>query len=550
MWAPRSRWFALVGLVLVAAGLRLRTLSERQVVEGDGVHYATLAHDVLGGDWSGIANPYWSNLWPGVIAATSAATGLDVVGAGRLASLAAGLGLCVVTAGLGARLFGPIVGALAGLGVAVHPWLVQFSTLVFTESFFSFLLVLTALAGWYMLVEPRPLRGAVAGVVAGLGLLTRPETYGAIAVLSLLSLARGFRRGEKRAAALTVAALLAVAGSFMVARALVIHAYYQEWDFGQSKGTANLLMGLETEKERGYAGLTAEGENHLEAEMRRWTFTSYVLAHPRRVLSHVRRNLAALAESARRVFPPIPVSMGRSAFPDARLTAGLEWGAVACVVLALGGLLHGVLHATTRVATLLCGGVVGIHLLGLAPLYVHDRMILVVTPFFLVLLAQGAVAITGQLMHRPPRLREVAALGVAATALTAFSLWRATEFDYATESLVPKEAGLWLRERFPRDAKLLTESPATAFYFYDGEHQDNWLGFPWTDYPHLLAFAHREGAGLLAAPEWQLRAAGFPTVDQLVPEGHHPGLTYIASVGEGDMRVHVFRVDPAGDSTP
>jgi Dolichyl-phosphate-mannose-protein mannosyltransferase len=547
--ARRHRWAALGTLVLVAAGLRLPTLGFRQVVEGDGVHYASLARQVLTGDWGGIANPYWSNLWPGIIALTSAATGLDVVGAGRLAALAAGLALCVLTAALGTRLFGPAVGALAGLAAAVHPWLVQFSTLVFSESFFCFLLVLTALAGWRMLATPRPPQGVVAGTVAGLGLMTRPEMYGAIAVIALLTLLRGWRRGEGRAAALAVAAFLAVAGAGLTTRALVIHAHYGLWDFGQSKATAGLLMGLEREKERVFAGLDENGENRLEVEMRRWTVGSFIVAHPRLMLAQVGRNLGVLAGCARRVFPPLPVSMGRQAFFGTALWTALDVGAVACLALALGGFVHGVARPATRDASLLCGSLLGVHLMGLAPLDVHDRMIVAATPFLLVLLAQGAVALVSRVARRPPRLREIALAGVAAVALSAFGL-RAESFDYATEPVAPKQAGLWLREHFPQDARLMTISPGTHFYFYDGEHQGNALDLPWTGYEELMAYGRGQRATLLAASEWQLRAAGFPTADQLVPHGDHPGLSYVATVGEGDWLVHVFRVDPSADAAP
>lgn len=534
----------------MAAALRLAALPGRQQIEGDGVHYASLARQVLAGDWSGLANPYWSNLWPGVVALTSAATGLDVVAGGRLASFAAGLALCLLTAVLGARLFGPGAGTLAGLAVAVHPWLVQFSTLVFTESFFSLLLVSTALAGWRMLESPGPLRGAVVGVLAGLGLMTRPEMFGPVAVLSLLTLVRGWRRGAQRTAALAVAALLAAAGAGLTIRALVIHAHYGEWDFGQSKGVANLLIGLERDKESVYAGLDENGENRLQAEMRKWTVASFVLAHPKLMAAQVTRNLGLLAVCAWRVFPPLPVVMGREAFAETLLWTPIDVGAACCLALAIGGLALAVARPATRWAGLLAGGLLGAHLLGLSALEVHDRMILAVTPFFLVLLAHGTVALCSGIARRPPRLREVAVLGTAGLLLTGFGILRSRQFDYATEPIVQREAGAWLRERFPQEAKLMTVSASTAFYFYDAAHQGNALDFPWTDYPRLLDYARREGATVLAASEWQLRAAGYPSADRLVPEGDHPGLTYVATVGEGDHRVHVFRVDPPADAAP
>ncbi len=133
-------------LFLFALVLRVPMLSVRRMAEGDGVHYATLARDILAGDLSGLANAYWSNLWPGVIAATAWLTGLDVVLAGRTASLVAGSLLAPATAALACQVLGRRTGLIAGFLVAIHPWLIHFSTLVFTESFFALLLVMTLLS--------------------------------------------------------------------------------------------------------------------------------------------------------------------------------------------------------------------------------------------------------------------------------------------------------------------------------------------------------------------------------------------------------------------
>src|SRR5262249_22546996 len=259
---------AALGLLLVvAAALRLPHLPLREVVEGDGVHYASLARLILVGDFSGLANPYWSNLWPAAIAATSRATGLDVVGAGRLASLLAGVALPVATAFLGARLFGRLQGFLAGLAVVVHPWLIEFSTLVFTESVFALLLVALVAVAWRV-AETGSLRlAAVAGLVGGASALTRPEAYGVVLVLSGFLLASAATRGAIRKTAAPVAVFLLIVAASIVARGLLVHRYYGEWDFGQSKGTANLLMGLVDDKERVSSGLTADGENRLEPEI-------------------------------------------------------------------------------------------------------------------------------------------------------------------------------------------------------------------------------------------------------------------------------------------
>jgi hypothetical protein len=534
-----------LGLLLVlAASLRLPHLPLREVVEGDGVHYASLARLILIGDFSGLANPYWSNLWPAVIAATSRATGLDVVGAGRLASLVAGIVLPLATALLGARLFGRVEGFVAGLAVAVHPWLIEFSTLVFTESFFALLLVALVTTGW-RLAETGSLRlAALAGLIAGAAAMTRPETYGVVFVLSVLLVARAAARGAMRKAVAPVAVFLVLVGASIGGRGLLVHHYYGEWDFGQSKGTANLLMGLAEDKEKVSSGLTADGENRLETEMRQWTFVAFLRAHPGLVLRHVARNLATLGGCAWRVFPPVPVSMGRAAFDLTRYGPVVDAVGGISIALALLGLGHGLRSPGTRWGAGLLAALVAVHVAGLAPLYVHERMIVVLVPFFLLLFAHGLVAAAGLLPEAVGRRSAVLLplLFVPLSAVSLYGLLQTPLLDYVSEPLVQKQAGLWLRERYPQESRLMMVSPSIAYYFYDAEHQGNAVDLPWVEYPGLVDFVHRQGVDLIAASEWQLEAAGFPTAHDLVPEASHPGLTFVATVGRPPRRVHVFTV--------
>jgi hypothetical protein len=137
---------------------------------------------------------------------------------------------------------------------------------------------------------------------------------------------------------------------------------------------------------------------------------------------------------------------------------------------------------------------------------------------------------------------------VALGGLSVFGLLRSEAIDYATEPRVQMDAGLWLRGRYPQDSRLMTITPSIAYYFYDAEHQQNQLDLPFAEYDALMVFAHRESADLVAAPEWQLEAARFPTARRLRPEGDHPGLAYVDSVGEPPFRVHVFRLEPQDEA--
>ncbi|MBX7184226.1 MAG: hypothetical protein K1Y01_03685 [Vicinamibacteria bacterium] len=297
-------------LFLFALVLRLPMLPVRRLVEGDGVHYATLARAILEGDLSGLANPYWSNLWPGIIAATAWITHLDVVMAGRTASLLAGSALAPATAALASHSLGRRTGLIAGLLVAGHPWLIHFSTLVFTESFFALLLVMALLSS--VRREDGP-GGAAAGAWAGLALITRPEASAVIAAITLGFLRRARAAGYKAVfpgAALFVTIVLA----FLLTRVLVVHQYFDLWDFGGTKGTANLFVGLartDAEKERVATEVTSEGQNALAKSAEETTLLGFASENPELVARHVRANLNEFTASALRVFPFVSLVGGR-----------------------------------------------------------------------------------------------------------------------------------------------------------------------------------------------------------------------------------------------
>lgn len=550
--APR-RSLALAPILGVAVLMRLPVLSERQLVEGDGVHYASLARQALAGDLSGLANAYWSNLWPTIIAGTSWLTGLDVVGAGRFASFLFGVALCLAMALLGARLFGPVQGALAGFASAIHPWLVTFSTLVFTESCFAFLVVAVVLATNAAARDASSGRAALVGALAGVALWTRPEAFGVAIVAAGAVAYAAWQRARVRNAIACGAALLLVFGLFVIARATVVRHYSGEWDFGLGhKGTANLFVGLaatDVARERIIHELTPGGGTRLQATMREWTLVGFALEHPRLLVQHAGRNLALLAHDARRVFPPLPVAMGREAFLGSPIWTAIDLAAFACLGIALHGLVQGLRARETRLGAALCGALLGVLTLGLAPLVVHDRMLVAATPIFILLLAHGSALVVVSLgRSRPLLLLLPTGASVLLPSLAGFSLYGllcAPSLDYASEPVAQKQAGLWLREHFPQQTRLMTQAPSIAFYFYDAAHQEQEVDLPWATFPALLEHARGQDVDVVAAPEWQMHAAGVPAALQLVPDGNHPGLDYLATVGEPPYTVHCFCVADA-----
>jgi hypothetical protein len=541
----RTEW----ALFFFALALRLPLLPQHHLVEGDGVHYASLARAILAGDLSGLANPYWSNLWPAVIAATSSLTRLDVVSAGRLAALLSGACIAPASAALAARTFGRTTGILAGLLIAGHPWLVHLSTLVLSESFAALLLM------GLLLAAQRAASGqghvAVVGVLGGLAVVTRPESYASIAVAVLYLLARSAPRGFRWAAsqAAVVAGLVVL---FLGARAILVHRYYGEWDFGLGvKGTANLFVGMapnDSELERLRSEMTPEGEALLSKQIEGVSVLGFARAHPGVFLVHVARNTRLLAVSVLRVFPQITPIPGRAPGNGNFPPALVGFAAVVCCLAAYGNV-RGWLDPRTRLDVALFSATGALFLLGLAALVVHDRLVLALVPLFLVFTAHGLVGVSEWLAARwDPRRREQLLAGVVGLqALVCLALLLAApELDYLGERLVQRTAGEWLRSHYPQTTRIMTPSPFVGFYFYDSAHADNELGLPWANEPGLVVLARRLRVDLIVAPEWHIEAVAHPAAANLTNRSCClPDLRHIVTVGDEERgRVFVYEVLP------
>jgi len=528
-------------LFLFALALRLPMLPVRRLVEGDGVHYATMARAILGGDFSGLANPYWSNLWPGVIAATAWLTDLDVVMAGRTASLLAGSVLAPATAALASHTLGPRTGILAGLLVAVHPWLIHFSTLVFTESFFALLLVMILLSAVRRESGPGV---AATGVWAGLALVTRPEANAAIAAIILGFLRRGRTTGYR--AMLRVASLfLTVVFAFLLARALLVHQYFGYWDFGGTKGTANLFVGLARtgiEMQRVATEVTPEGENALAKAAEETTLLGFASENPGLVIRHLWANVDEFTASSLGVFPFVPLVGGRPPLWEGGWPPIMAAGAIGLSAIALVGLWLSLAEARPPWLLVMTPF---LYATGLMLFLIHDRLVVPLVPLFLVFLAHGLARATKRL---PPgtgvRFGLAAAMGLLGI-LSVLGLQKAHALDYSSDPVVQRTAGEWLAARYPQNTTFMTAAPCVGFYFHDAAHSDLVVSIPWAGYTRVIEVARNEDVRLIVVPEWHLRATRHPAAKELLgAEASHPELRLVADLAEEGNRVFIYELLP------
>jgi 4-amino-4-deoxy-L-arabinose transferase-like glycosyltransferase len=220
-------------LMTLAVALALRAFCAilfNGEIDGEGAEYARIAENILRGvGYSGIATEgvqlFFPPLFPLLIAGVSMLTG-DAEMAGRTVNVLFGTLLVLPVYGIARRMLGEALGLAAAALVAVHPYLVYFSTTVFCESTYLTLVFAAILAA--MAASDRSNRRmlAAAGALYGLAYLVRPEAaifmlVGAASFLLRRALINhgsfaGTARREVRRVGLMLACFVLVAGPYIV----------------------------------------------------------------------------------------------------------------------------------------------------------------------------------------------------------------------------------------------------------------------------------------------------------------------------------------------
>jgi 4-amino-4-deoxy-L-arabinose transferase-like glycosyltransferase len=519
-------------VAFLALVLRLLLIPGRVMVEGDGAHYAGLARAGLGGDLASFLNPYWSNLWTWTIAAFARRSG-DTVLAGRLAAALAGAVVVIPAYLIGRAGMGQRAGLLAAILVGVHPWLLRFSVLVYSEPVYNLIFV-TALCVAVYLARHGDIRWwAALGLLAALGMLTREGAGAILLLLPLLAWLCRRRQVERGRVLQGLAVCILIFGLITGGRMLAGRLVLGSWsEAGYStKLVANLIIGdsyYDTlEREQLTAALDSSGRTKMQAIMEDGTYMQYVFSDPVRLMRRIVTNAYYLLRSSLRVFPSVPVTA----------PALLQWS---FLLLSIYGLWVCAKKAGD-VALILCAAIT----LALAPLllfFIHDRLVLAVAP----LAAIGLAFALDDAASRNALLARLAALLVVIVSVASIS-WALTKpSDYSNDPLVQKDAGMYLHYTQAQSQRLMAFGPFIPFYFYNGDPFAKAASLPLVTSPaQLVEAARSEKVDLIAVSEWFTRLGG-PGVEPLVTVGGAlpPELQRLYVVGAPPTRVFIYRLRP------
>jgi len=210
-------WKQLWLILAVALAARLLFVSIAPVAYGDAVSYSWVAWLTARGEWQ-LADPFWHSLfdfWQVLLLMT----GIGQYPALVLSSLLPGLLLIVPIYLLASRLYGSTVALVAGLFIALHPRLVEYSVNGYAETFYL-CAAMWAIWGITTVVQDGRHRGALAviGITLAGYFLVRNEAIlliGLLAAVVLLLAVR--RRFDIRLAGRPVALFAACVIAYMAA---------------------------------------------------------------------------------------------------------------------------------------------------------------------------------------------------------------------------------------------------------------------------------------------------------------------------------------------
>ncbi|MDH3986450.1 MAG: GtrA family protein [Gammaproteobacteria bacterium] len=204
----RLAWRQLWVILAIALVARMLFVAMAPVAYGDAVSYSWVAWLTARGEWQ-LADPFWHSLfdfWQALLLLT----GLEQYPALVLASLLPGLLLVVPVYLLTRRLYGDTAALVAGLFIALHPRLVEYSVNGYAETFYLHA-AMWAVWGITAVIQDSKQRGApvVIGIALAGYFLVRNEAVLLVILLGAVALLLAVRRSYDLRLAIKPTALFA-----------------------------------------------------------------------------------------------------------------------------------------------------------------------------------------------------------------------------------------------------------------------------------------------------------------------------------------------------
>lgn len=544
----RGEFVLLICAVVCAFLIRLYFFRFHPAVEGDGVHYAELARNIVRGSlWQGFY-AYRASLYQIMVAATALMFKQDVVRSGQFVSALWG-SLLVIPVYLFARsIGGRSVAVVAACLTVIHQTLITFSATLYTESSYLFFLWSGLYCAWIVLSKGRIHYAAGAGTLLGVAALVRVEgnTYFVLVLAIALALALWPGGASSRKPHIIAVILLALTFLAVVGSASTLMWMRTGESPFSSKAVTNLVLGEDVGDysatrlaQRTLSLSPGSSDFTFSQEVANTSLLGFVASHPTEMLGRIYRNLGKLD---REVLIPV--------LRPSDFSGAMAWF-FALAVLGLFGM------PWTRKNAGLHLFLAAVVLFGIAStslFFFHPRLILPWLPAFIVWASQGTknlicwyrkswgssvTCFASIRFLRGHRVAVLRATVVLAALVLLLNNVRTAPYYVHPLDLAYKESGLWMKVNLPPSRTLMADNPFVPFY-YDTRA---YVLFPYASWPDTLSYARAHTVQYVLVTESGMSAAQFPQGQLLFSEKPPEELELLKEfrVADGD-RIRLFEI--------
>jgi hypothetical protein len=513
-------WMVLI--LALAVLLRVGHFASRSMILSDEVEYLAVGEDLA----RGRGLPTWTVVPPAFPLAIALALRLGAPhgeAAGGAVSLIAGVLLVGILALLGRQLYGPGTGLAIGFLAAIYPPFIRKSAEIMSESMYMAAFFGSAVA--LLAGLRRRHRGylGLAGLLAGVAYLTRPE--GAVlAVLGVLAIGlEGWRKGWSRLSLIGGMVLFSL-GIALVAVPYMAHVKAETGTWSASKKTMILLRWGEVPPEdlESQEALLLSLSSNGELQRSTQTTGAYVFDNVRPLIKRYLLNVyAAYWNMSKSLFSFVLIALIGIGF------AAPPWDGQRlrreCVCLALLS-----------------------PLLVLPVFSVVDRYLIPSAGVLLLWGGRGLQQVNRWIVESAPvTWRWPVRAGLVAMLLLIQVVPMYARSLVQSDDAFPvewRDAGLWIRSSTAPDTIMLARRPEISYYA-----RRQRVAIPYASLPEILDYAKRHGATVLALDE-RYTAPVRPQLRSLTSGTVPPGLALLHVVGSAKgQRVFIFRVGSGRD---
>ncbi|KPK97970.1 MAG: hypothetical protein AMJ95_06560 [Omnitrophica WOR_2 bacterium SM23_72] len=469
-------------LILAATLLRIYLLRFRLVPEGDCCHYLSFAKDFRRGDFSTIGT-YWSPLWVSLISLFSFVFG-NVESSGYFLSIFFGVILIIPAFIFARRLFNERVAYYTALLLTANLGLLNYSTRLFTESLYSFLLLGIAFLGWVSLERKKNSYFFLLGLLIGFTYSARPEALAFLVVFSVFILI------VKRKRAFLTLLIFSLATVILVLPVVIFYRLqYGIWTLGE-KGAINFFLVREDPRDhmREFNEYTEDySENlylqRLSEEIKQKGMLAY-LAENRFFIKRFFFNYKKFFMLWPRQFFAIP-------------RAG-PWLSVIFFVLGSWACLLVYKERRRKYFYLLLFPCIIVTIL--SSCLVEERKVIPLIIFFVLIISCGVDWLHTLLPNKPAKTLYLVLL-IALISISSVMAVRQASKTPGSYILLMKEIGLWMRDHFSQEERITVTEPYIQYYFYE-KNPDRSLGLIYfEDYKKLVQYMKHFGSKYLFLSE-------------------------------------------------